>query len=152
MRILLFVLLLVLGGCASTVQPPVANNYSNLTTTPAIKLDAPVAEFPKAQTVTENGVEYVAFTVEDSDKILAYRQNTKNTRDALNNLVLAHNETISERNLLVRALQLEESRGNMLAQQYAEAENGRRHEQTTRIIETSIYKTLLVIIGVAAAM
>lgn len=150
MRSLILASIVIISGCASTVEPPVTANYADLESTPHVSLKPAVLKFPKAKVVTENGVEYVAFTVEDSDKIIEYRQASKNNRDALVAMVGAHNEVIAERNILVDTLKLEEARKNYMAERYADAENGRRYEQRENLIETSIYKALLVIIGLVA--
>jgi len=142
--------LLLLVGCASKMEAPVTDNYSNLPVMQQIKVTPSVAAFPKAKVVQENGVEYMAFTAEEGDQILAYRNASKNNREALEHVVAAHNNSVAERNLLASALQLEESRKNAMAQAYADAENGRRYEQQTRLIETAVYKVLLLVIGAAA--
>lgn len=150
MRVLLLLLILTVTGCASKLEAPVTSNYSDLPMLTQVKVDPAVAAFPKARVVQENGVEYMAFTAEEGDQILAYRNASKNNREALGHMVAAHNNIVAERNLLASALQLEESRKNAMAQAYADAENGRRYEQQTRLIETSIYKALLIVLGIAA--
>lgn len=151
MRIfILAILLSLVTGCASQVQPPVTDDYRDIPALQQVKLEPSVVAFPKARVVTENGIDYMAFTAEEGDQILAYRNASKNNRDALEHMVAAHNNNVSERNLMVQALKLEEARKNAMAEAYAEAENGRRYEQQTRIIETTIYKALLVIIGLSA--
>lgn len=147
--VLLLVVLLV-TGCSTSVPAPVTNNYSGLPMLTQVKVEPATAVFPKARVVQENGIEYMAFTVEEGDQILAYRNASKNNREALEHMVAAHNNTVMERNLMVQALKLEEARKNAMAEAYAEAENGRRQEQQTRIIETTIYKALLIIIGLSA--
>jgi len=150
MRAILIVVMMLLGGCASQIQPPVTSDYRNIPVLQQVKVEPSVAAFPKARVVTENGIEYMAFTAEEGDQILAYRNASKNNREALEHMVVAHNNTVMERNLMAQALKLEEARKNAMAEAYAEAENGRRQEQQTRIIETTIYKTLLVLIGLSA--
>jgi hypothetical protein len=150
MRNLILLCVLFLAGCAGTVKPPVTDNYSALTATPQIQLTPSVAEFPKARVVTAGGIQYMAFTAEEGDKILAYRNASKNNREALGHIVGALNNTLAERNIMVETLKLEEARKNAMAEAYAEAENGRRYEQQTRLIETTLYKALLVILGIAA--
>lgn len=147
--VLLLVVLLV-TGCSTSVPAPVTSNYANIPSLNQVKLEPSQAQFPKARIVTENGIEYMAFTAEEGDQILAYRNASKNNREALTAMVGAHNEVVAERNILVQALKLEEAQKNSLARAYAEAENGRRQEQQTRIIETTIYKALLIIIGLSA--
>lgn len=146
----LILIAVFLTGCASTVEPTVTSNYAVLKEQPQLELSPAVAEFPKAVVVQSAGVSYMAFTAKDGDQILAYREASKANKEALINIVNAHNETIAERNLLVTALKLEEASKNNIAVRYAEAENGRRYEQRERVIETSIYKALLVVIGIAA--
>ena len=150
MRGFIFAFVLLLAGCAGEVKPPVTDNYQSVPALKQIKVDPSVAAFPKAQVVTEHGIEYMAFTAEEGDQILAYRNANKNNQEALAHVVSAYNSGVAERNTMVDLLKLEEARKNAMARAYAEAENGRRYEQQTRIIETSIYKALLVIIGIAA--
>lgn len=150
MRTFTLMLFALLVGCSGNVKPPVTSNYDDVPALQQIKLEPSTAAFPKARVVTEQGTEYMAFTAAEGDQILAYRNASKNNREALEHMVAAHNNVITERNLMVDALKLEEARKNAMAEAYAEAENGRRYEQTTRIIETSIYKAILVIIGIAA--
>lgn len=150
MRSVLLVALMLLGGCVAQVKPPVTDDYRDIPALQQVKLEPSVSAFPKARVVTENGVDYMAFTAEEGDQILAYRNASKNNREALEHMVAAHNNTVMERNLMVQALKMEEARKNAMAEAYAEAENGRRYEQQTRIIETTIYKALLVIIGLSA--
>lgn len=150
MRIIFLMLFLTVTGCASKLEAPVTSNYSDLPMLTQVKVEPATAVFPKARVVQENGIEYMAFTADEGDQILAYRNASKNNREALGHMVAAHNNIVAERNLLASALQLEESRKNAMAQAYADAENGRRYEQQTRVIETSIYKVLLLLIGAAA--
>lgn len=150
MRVILLLLFFTITGCAAKLEAPVTSNYSDLPMLTQVKVDPATAVFPKARVVQEAGIEYMAFTAEEGDQILAYRNASKNNREALGHMVAAHNNIVAERNLLASALQLEESRKNAMAQAYADAENGRRYEQQTRVIETSIYKILLLLIGAAA--
>lgn len=147
-RILILVMLLT--GCASNMEAPVTSNYSKIEALQQVTVSPSVALFPKAQVIENNGTEYMAFSASEGDEILAYRNASKNNREALEHMVAAHNNVVAERNLMVQALSLEESRKNAMAQAYAEAENGRRYEQQTRMIETTVYKILLLVIGAAA--
>lgn len=150
MRKILIVALLFISGCTGQVKPEITDNYGSIQELQMVKVNPSVVSFPKARIVSENGQSYMAFNAEESDQILAYRNASKNNKDSLEHMVNAHNNIAAERNLMVQALKLEEKRKNAMAESYAESENGRRYEQQTRIIETSIYKALLVIIGIAA--
>lgn len=147
---ILFLLLFMLTGCASTVSPNITSNYAGLKQATPITVTPSFAVFPKARVVESDGVKYMGFTAVEGDQILEYRNASKNNREALSLLVAAVNDNVAERNLLVLSLQLEEARKNEMAIKYADAENGRRYEQRERVIETTVYKAILVIIGLFA--
>lgn len=151
MRLLILLMLSVLAGCASDLKAPTTDNYRDVPVLRQVKIDPVVETFPRARVIeSAEGIEYMAFNAGEGDQILAYRNASKANREALTHLVAAHNDVIAERNILVSTLKLEEARKNAMAEAYAEAESGRRQEQQTRIIETTIYKALLVIIGLSA--
>lgn len=63
--LVLLLVVLFVTGCSTSVPAPVTSNYANIPSLNQVKLEPSQAQFPKARIVTENGIEYMAFTAEE---------------------------------------------------------------------------------------
>ncbi|MNV81468.1 hypothetical protein D3C71_1751350 [compost metagenome] len=81
-------------------------------------------------------------------KLTAYEQAAQKNTEALNQIIVAHNGLVDQRNVMLQTLTLEEERANFFQQRYAETENARRRQYQEFSTELLIHKTMIVFMGI----
>lgn len=155
MKMVLAVLALsVLTGCSMTqVQPDKSDRYSVLA--PVDSLNAKAVDLPavpqvKIQTIGEE--RFATLDTAGMNQLNAYRQAAKQNTEALQLLLTAHNGLVTQRNLMLENLKLEEERGNYYAERYADTENQRRQQYRELTTELLIHKAVIIFMGIFLVM
>ena len=153
----LITLSLLLIGCGSTtVKPPTIHHTAELEqlSVPIINVE-PLPKSPVAVPVTivteEGSISGAGFTLEGMQELKQLRTVAKKNTAILAELVAGNKALIAERNAIVMIAREEERRANVLAEEWARAEEGRRHEEKMRVIERWFYQALFVL-GVIVAL
>ncbi len=151
---LVLTLLLVVGCSPAQVKPFQSNSAASIDLLESIELEVrEVPAKPEASVVTDvGGVEYAGFDTDGIDQLEHIIVVAEANTVALQEMESATNAIIKERNATVKLLDIEEKRANLMASQWADAENRRRHEEQAQSIRQTIYEFVIVLLVIATAI
>lgn len=138
------------SGCATSVKVNNTDHYKDIERMEAIEVE--VEEYPnvEASVVKHNGESLATFNKTEFDKLRELRAKANKNAETLTAVIAVNNALITERNILLEAAKGEERRANSLERDYARAEEKLRYEEQKNLVETSIYKVIIIgLIGVA---
>lgn len=148
--IALVLLAATLVGCGTQpVAVESSDRYAQLQ--PAEKLNAqaaPLIARDKLQIKSVDGTPYAVLDSVGVQKLSAFEQAAKQNTEALQQLIVAHNGLVDQRNVMLDTLRLEEERANFFQQKYAETENARRQQYQEFNTELLIHKAMIVFMGI----
>lgn len=142
-KLVLLGVLLSLAACATPREPEIL--HTEFQDLKPISVDAKLPERPVGVLVSSDGNEYVGFGLSDMNELNTYAKQAEANTVALKNLVVAHNATIQQRNLLTTLVKQQEERGNMYSRLYTESQNQLESERRYNAIEKAIMQALIVI-------
>jgi isopentenyl diphosphate isomerase/L-lactate dehydrogenase-like FMN-dependent dehydrogenase len=145
--LLLFIFLTV--GCSPTPIKPPVSDITQIPKLELVELNAVVVPSkPHAIAIQKDGTTYAAYTSDGLDDLkkvfIAANANTK----ALAEGVDAHNALIRERNSIAEMVTLEQQKANILAQQFAQAENQRRYEEWAHNNRSMFYEFIILLLTI----
>lgn len=132
-----------MAACATPREPEIL--HTEFQDLKPISVDAKLPERPVGVLVSSDGNEYVGFGLSDMNELNTYAKQAEANTVALKNLVVAHNATIQQRNLLTTLVKQQEERGNMYSRLYTESQNQLESERRYNAIEKAIMQALIVI-------
>lgn len=147
--LLLVVLSFSLIGCASRykVEPPVIDYLEKFEMieeeTEIVVFELPPS--PKIRKIEHEGESYAAFDLAGLNSLSRFRDNAKKNTMMLDNLIMAYNATLFERNAMLGIARELEKRANVIAVQWANTESAKKKAEDYHFIERSIYQILLVL-------
>lgn len=147
MRLILLILILLLPACAQQMsnQPPAPMQLNKLEKT---TLSASLPDKPIPKAVTVDGEKMAAFSLSEMNQLNDYAKQAKANTEGLNLLVVAHNQTIAQNNLMVDIAKQQEARANDNYALYVREFNAHEQDKTWWAVE-KIFWQALAIIGMA---
>lgn len=149
--LLICTLLLFITGCGvKHIQPEVYDRYSDLK--PMVELSGDVQALPQLPLLTAatvNGHRVAVMDIEDLNTLSDFRDVARQNTMALQQTIDLYNATVIRDRILVESLRLEERRANRNDELYTEAENTRRDQEQAHAIESTVYKVIITIMGLA---
>lgn len=149
-KLLILVSVLFVSGCATSVKVNDTDHYKDIKRMDAVEVTVEEYPEPVASTVKHNGESLATFNKTEFDKLRDMRSKANKNAEMLKAVVDINNALVAERNILLDAAKGEERRANSLERDYARAEEKLRHEEQMNLVETTIYKIIIIgLIGVA---
>lgn len=106
---------------------------------------------PKAIRVVSDGKEYVAFDLDGINALLELRSTAKSNYTVLEELIIAYDALVRERNAIVETAKELETRSNTLASKWAQREEDLQREKDAHEWDILTYRVLL-LLGLAIAV
>lgn len=143
-KLVLILALAGVAGCATPREPEIS--HTEFQELKPVSLDPQLPVRPKGVLVTgTDGEQYSGFDLVGMDELNTYAKQAEQNTLALKTLVVAHNQTVQQRNLLTQLVRQHEERGNTYSRLYTESQNQLESERRYNAIEKAIMQALIVI-------
>ena len=108
-------------------------------------MQATLPDKPVPKSVTVNGEKLAAFTLSDMNQLTDYAKQAKANTEGLNLLVVAHNSTIEQTNLMADLAKQQEARANANYALYVNEFNEHQSDKTWWSVEKVLWQAIAII-------